>query len=189
VAASDGPLQLVGERASVDAAVRTPKTRTTLQIAVDDSGGGKHIYLTIDNITADANPGTVYAVFLNLPDDATGDDAEPYYVGNLSLFGIEEMNEPDDEHQHAPGLDHAFEVTEHVGRLQAENRWDPDQITVTFEPILPLPPPVEPSTRQTREVAAAGEKLVDDAAERYRRAGAATPISVGRVGLFVEGAA
>jgi len=102
------------------------------------------VYLNIDDIEGEANPGVTYGVYLNVPVDAPGERAD-YHVGTLSFFGIETASDLDREHPEGHGLRYAFDVTDVVDSLQAEGRWDPAGVTVSFQPLRPiLPEGVEP---------------------------------------------
>jgi hypothetical protein len=165
VAATDEPLTLAGGSASVT--LSAPGETHELLSNAAAPGPGR-VLVTIDDIKADINPGVVYAVFLNAPDD----DGDPlkYHIGNIALFGIEKMNDPDERHEGAPGFQHVFDATEVAGQLAEEGRWDPSAVTVTFEPSKVLPPPGEEDTwdsGQTEEEATV------------------PPIEIGRVSLLV----
>ena len=69
-----------------------------------------------------------------------------HHIGNVSLFGIEKMNDPDIRHEGAPGFRHIFDATRVAGELSEQGDWDPAAVTVTFEPIEVLPPPGEEAT-------------------------------------------
>ena len=81
------------------------------------------------------------------------------------------MNDPDKAHPGVPGFRHTFDVTRVVGELSEAGMWDPDALTVTFEPITPIPPPGQEDL--TAVVSAEFEE------------GAAPPVRIGRVSLFV----
>jgi tyrosinase len=72
----------------------------------DESSGGR-LYLVLGGITAPADAGTTYNVYLDLPDSAAapGPDS-PHYLGTLGFFGAAEPG----VHAHA-GHRVAFNVT------------------------------------------------------------------------------
>jgi hypothetical protein len=168
VAATDRPVDLVGAALSVTLAV--PASVRAL-VASEDTATGRRVYLNVEDIEAERNPGVVYGVFLNMPSGT--DDAHRFrhHAGNFTLFGIESMNDPDTPHGGVPGLRHTFDITQLVARLAEAGLWNPDAITVTFAPITPLPPP---------ETADLAETFVADAVQP-----SPTPVRVGRVSLFV----
>jgi Common central domain of tyrosinase/Polyphenol oxidase middle domain len=166
-AATEQPLELTGDTRSVELTV-PPSTRSLLARA-DVTAGTQTMYLNVEDIEAEQNPGVVYGVFLNMPADDPAADRARYHVGNIALFGIEAMNDPDVDHDGVPGFRHTFDITRVVGELSETGGWDPDAITVTFEPITPIPPPGQ----EDRASELAGE-TVD-----------VPPVRIGRVSLFV----
>jgi hypothetical protein len=99
------------------------------------------VFLAIEEIEAERNPGVVFDVLLNQPDE--DGDPQRHRIGSFTLFGIELMNDPDHTHDGAPGLRHMFDVTRLIAGLAALNLWDPDSVTVTVEPVPPPAPPGE----------------------------------------------
>jgi hypothetical protein len=80
----------------------------------------------------------VFGVYINLPADASPDQAQKYLAGVFSTFGFEA------KHEHsAPGAPdgssdqggHLIPVTEAVKRLQAAGAWDGKHVTITVRPI------------------------------------------------------
>ena len=120
------------------------------------------IYLNVDNIEAERNPGGSYGVYLNVPDDDDDPTNDAYHVGNISFFGIEYASDLDQDPSGGHGMRFAFDVTDLVEDLRQQNRWDPERVTVTFAPLRRATP-----RRRGVEV------------ER-------TPVSLGRVSFFVQ---
>lgn len=176
VAATEEPIELAGDVCTVQLTV-PPSTRALLSRAgaravdADADTATPSVYLNVEDIEAEQNPGVVYAVYLDLPSGSDDPDADPvrHHAGNIALFGIELMNDPDHAHPGVPGFRHTFDITGLVEELSAAGRWDPDSITVTFKPLSPLPPPGEEHRR--------AEYAADTA-----RAGA---MRIGRVSLFL----
>ncbi|MGH8910183.1 MAG: tyrosinase family protein [Egibacteraceae bacterium] len=169
-AATEQPIDLVGETVSVGLTV-PPSTRSLVS-SDDVATGTRATYLNVEDIEAEQNPGIVYGVFINLPSDPEADRGR-YHAGNIALFGIEVMNDPDRAHDGVPGFRHTFDITRVVSTLSEAGEWDPDAITVTFEPITPIPPPGQ----EEDLMAAASAELLEAAAAR--------PVRIGRVSLFV----
>lgn len=115
-------------------------------------------FVTVENITAEANPGVIFDVYLNLPPGVDASQAEFYYTGTFTLFGIESMNDPNRAHDGATGLRHAFDATGTIRAQAQESVWNSAAVTVT---VAPVPRP----------------GLEDQPLE--------IPIQVGRIGLFV----
>ncbi len=161
VGASEKSVQLTGDSAKV-AVVIDPRARdeTTLEVAKK-----RTIYLNVENVEADKNPGSVYGIYVNLPDDASPETISDHHVGNISFFGIERAKTPtgDDE---GHGLKVTLDITELVERLIDEGKWDEDSLHVTFRPIRLIQPD------STDELA------VIEPAE------AEPPVTIGRVSLF-----
>jgi hypothetical protein len=172
VAATDEPVTLVGQRASVTlsvpASTRERVARESVAATAAASGGQSGIYLNVEDIDAPKNPGVVYGVFLNVPRGGGG-AAEAarakYHVGNITLFGIEAVNNPDAERHAVPGLRHTFDITRVAAELSNAGEWNPDAIEVTFEPVTPV-------GEDEQESAALGGE-------------SATPVKIGRVSLFM----
>jgi tyrosinase-like protein/polyphenol oxidase-like protein len=163
VAASEEPFTLAGR--SADVTVAAPEdTHALLRSAA--APGPRRVLVSVDDIKAEVNPGVVYGVYLNVADGA---DSLKYHIGNLALFGIEKMNDPDTRHDGAPGFRHIFDATSVAEQLAAEGRWDPSAVTVTFEPATVLPPP--------------GEEDTWDPGEEAKES--VPPVEIGRVSLFV----
>jgi tyrosinase len=139
VGASEAPVRLVGETARVPVTI---DERATSSLRADAHVGHQHhrAFLDVDDIEADRNPGTVYGVYVNLPDDPTDEDLATHHVGNVSLFGVERARNPrGDEHAH--GLHVSMEITELLDRLAAEGTWqEGGRLDTTFRPITLEPP-------------------------------------------------
>src|SRR5918995_2882789 len=164
VGATEEPLTLAGAPATVTVSVPAD-TRESVESAAAPGPG--RVLVSLDDIKAQVNPGVVYGVYLNLPGE--GGDLQAHHIGNVSLFGIEKMNDPDVRHEGAPGFRHIFDATAVAARLSEEGRWDPSAVTVTFAPVGVLPPP--------------GEEAAWEGAEA--REEPPPPIEIGQVSLFV----
>ena len=160
VAATEQPLTLSGGAKSVPISV-PQDTRGSVESAAAPGPG--RVLVSVDDIRAEINPGVVYGVYLNLPGE--GGDRRSHHIGNVALFGIEKMNDPDTRHEGAPGFRHVFDATPVAAKLSEQGRWDPAAVTVTFAPVGVAPPP--------------GQEAAEPAE------GSAPPIEIGRVSLFV----
>jgi tyrosinase len=178
VAATERPLQLSGRQASV-AARTAPRGRQAMESLTARQGvverrvnAQRRIYLNVEDLRADLNPGVVYGVYLNLPRPWDERARNHHHVGNVTVFGIEAMNDPDPAHDHVPGMRHTFDITRKLRVLRRSGRYRADQpLVVTFLLELPEPPP-------------GYEGDVDAVlAESYENA-RTRPISVGRVSVF-----
>lgn len=158
VSGTEEPIVLAGSTVSTTITMPAATRNAVLAAAPNEA---RRMYITIDDITADQDPGLGYAVYVSTP------GGERQHVGNVSLFGIEAMNDPNRRHGGAPGFRHAFDITDAVNQLQRQGRFDPSQLTVTFEPLRILPPP--------------GEQLPAEAQDTSQ----VPAVRIGRVGLFV----
>ena len=158
VAASEQAVELAGAPASVSLTA-APSTRALLE-----AGGEapQRVLVSVEDIEAEEDPGLAYAVYLEPPGGE-----ERRHVGNVTFFGVREMNDPDTRHEGAPGFRHTFDATDAVGELQALEAWDPGSIQVIFEPITVLPPP--------------GQELAPEA----QPAATAPTVTIGRVSMFI----
>ena len=145
VGGNEEPVELTGSPVTTTFPLDTPAdVNSERRRRSDPEGPPVRVYLNVDDIEGQANPGLTYGVYLNTPAGAPDERAD-YHVGTLSFFGIETATDFDREHPEGHGLRYAFDVTDIVDALQAEGRWDPAGISVSFEPLRPiLPEGVEP---------------------------------------------
>jgi tyrosinase len=125
-------------------------------------------FLDVEDIEAERNPGTVYGVYVNLPENASQADFADHHVGNVSLFGVERARNPrGDEHGH--GLHVSMEITDVLDRLAEQGSWsDGQHLDVAFVPIALEPP--------AGNAGAAAEQVASTAH-------ADLPITIGRVSI------
>lgn len=161
VGATEEPLTLAGQPEEVEIPLSAAEGPSL------ESAEPPRVYVNVEGIQGERNPGLSYAVYVNLPPDESPDTAERHHVGNLSFFGIERARDVDVDHPGGHGLRYAFDVTELATALQGEGRWDPAQVRVSFEPLRTLPPAGE-----TREGVEAPES--------------ASPVRIGRVGIYYQ---
>ena len=161
VGATEAPLTLEGRAEQVAIPLSEPAGPALLA----DVGEPARVYVNVEGIRGDRNPGLSYAVYVNLPDDRDPGTAERHHVGNLSFFGIERAQDVDVDHPGGHGLRYVFDITELANELREQGRWDPAQVSVTFEPIRPLAPP-----------GAAAEEPAETA----------PPVQIGRVGIYYQ---
>jgi tyrosinase len=133
VGATAEPLSLSGQEERVPIELGQPSGPALLT----DEGPvePERVYVNVEGVEADENPGVVYGVYVNLPDDQDPDTADRFHIGNLSFFGVELAGDVDRDHRGGPGLRYAFDISELVTRLRDEDRWNPEQVTVTFSPL------------------------------------------------------
>lgn len=159
VGATDKPITLVGEPVEVE-----------IQIDAQEAGElapAQNVYLNSEDIEGERNPGTVYAVYVALPPDASAEEEAAHHVGNLSFFGIERNGEPaGDEAPH--GFRLAVDITPIAQELAGRGEWAGHPLRVSIEPL-------------TLEPAEPG-----GAAEAPSPAHPDVPITVGRISVFYD---
>jgi len=167
VGASERPMELAGVPTSIDVVIdrRTVAARAReLAEAVPT-----RVYLNIEDVEAQRNPATVYEVFISLPDAPGRADDTPYYVGNVSFFGIEHLSATGPPSEGPHGFRRTFDITTRIEQLRAQGMWDDERIVVSLRPMSPIPPPTD--------------DLSDADAQELADAQAA-PVRIGRVSLF-----
>jgi tyrosinase len=162
VGATDAPLTLEGRPEQVLIPLSEPAGPALLA----SDGEPTRVYVNVEGIRGERNPGLSYAVYVNLPDDQDPGTAERHHVGNLSFFGIERAQDVETDHPGGHGLRYVFDITELANELRERGRWDPGEVSVRFEPIRPLPPP--------------------GAAEPAEPAESLLPVQIGRVGIYYQ---
>ncbi len=139
VGATAQPVRLVGETARVPVAI---DVRAAQSLAADPHATDHQhrAFLDVEDIEAERNPGTIYGIYVNLPDDPTAADLAGHHVGNVSLFGVERARNPrGDEHAHSLRI--SIDITDLLDRLAAEGTWqDGRRLDATFRPISLEPP-------------------------------------------------
>ena len=127
----------------------------------------RRLYLNIEDIEGEVDPGSVYGVYVNLPQGADAKEREAHHVTNVSFFGIERAKNPrEDEHAHS--LRVSVDVGHILSAVSETDRWDGKPIDVTFYPLTLSP----------------GEGQGDE----YKQEEPAKdpPVKIGRVSLSVE---
>ncbi len=167
VGASETPVRLVGGPASV--ALQIDAQAHEAALAATGTTAPQRILLSVEDIEAEQNPGTVYGIYINLPDGASPDVAEAHHAGNVSFFGVERARNPrGDEHAHSLRVVH--DITELTESLSAQGEWDGRHVEVTFRPLDLIP-------HDQPELAHALPDQVTDADP---------PVTIGRVSILYE---
>jgi tyrosinase len=160
VGATDRSFELVGQPVSVAVPIDAK--------AAADLGPDQHVYLNVEDIEGERNPGTVYGIYVELPADASPAAEATRHVGNLSFFGIEGASSPQGD-EHAHGLRTAIDISTIAHELAGRGEWAGHSLAVTFKP-LELTPPEEPDP----------DDLVASPAHEE------LPVRVGRVSVFYD---
>jgi outer membrane protein OmpA-like peptidoglycan-associated protein len=95
-----------------------PHTETeTFADAIEALGDDRKLYLVISNYRAEAQPGVLYHVYLDLPSGPSDQHREGHYVGTMNFFDAV----PHSGHQ-MTGKQRSFDVSDVVRKLHAEGR-------------------------------------------------------------------
>jgi tyrosinase len=166
VGASEEPVQLSGIPVDVPVTIDQRAAETALSTA--GLKQPNHVYLTVQEVEGEEDPGTVYGIYVNLPDDQTDPNTvAAHYAGAISFFGIARAAAPrTDEPPHTVAVTH--EITALTHELESQGQWDGEHVTVTFRPTG-LVPPDHP---EMAHVLPAGLTSDDP------------PITIGRVSIF-----
>ena len=82
--------------------------------------------VSVEDIEGERDPGLVYAVFLNLPDDSDEGERQMHHIGNVSFFGISMLNDPDEPHRGgAPALRYSIRRDRHFDCSQRPRAMGP----------------------------------------------------------------
>ncbi len=162
VGATAQGVTLVGNTADIPVEIDEQARQDVL--AASTEADPRRLFLNVEDIEGEVNPGSVYGIYVNLPDTPSPADLSAHHIGNVSFFGIERARDPqDDEHPH--NLRVSVEVGELVNALSTEGRWDLEQMHVSFRPLSLIPPAGSP--------------------EPAEPAGEDPPVHIGRVSLSV----
>jgi tyrosinase len=137
VGVAAAPVRLTGVPASTEISIDARAASAFL--SARGEGSPAHVYLQLDQIQGERNPGRVYGVYVNLPDGADPATAEAHHAASLSFFGVERAAEPaGDEPGHTLSL--TRDITSLLGTLRTDGEWDGAHLTVTFRPLGLVPP-------------------------------------------------
>jgi tyrosinase len=98
----------------------------------------KHIHLLVKDLHADAQPGVLYHMYLELPEGAKDDKAAPHLVGTVNFFGAVKHGEGHDQKAALPAYE--FDITDLARGLLAKN-------ALTASPILTIVPAGTPAEK------------------------------------------
>jgi tyrosinase len=90
--------------------------------------GNKRLYLVLRNLQADSQPGILYGLYINVPENATGAKRAAHFVGTINFF-----NAMPHEHETSKKFV-SFDVTSRVRQLRSANLLN-DKPAVTLIPF------------------------------------------------------
>ena len=125
VVGTRGAVQLRGGR--VDAPMRVGAVSRQFRTARGGDTDPQRVFLTVEDITGEVNPGISYGVYVG----DVADDSK--LAGLVSFFGIESSRGGE-----GSPLGYAFDVTDIVQALREDGSWDPADVHVIFEPVGPV---------------------------------------------------
>jgi len=165
VVASSEPVRLSGQPEQVSFTIDQAAAQSALaELRITEPN---HVYLMVQDTVGDADPGTVYGIYVNLPADATAEIADAHHAGNIAFFGIARAQNPrGDAHPHSLNVSH--DITALTRALAADREWDGQHVTITFRPIGLVPPDHPELTHQLPPEPPAPQP----------------PITVGRVAIY-----
>lgn len=167
VGATEEKVTLSGEPAAIPVEI-DERAREEVRKASTESDP-RRLYLNIEDIEGEVNPGLSYGIYVNLPQGADEETKEKHHVGNVSLFGIERAPEPlKDEPAHSVAT--SVEIGPLLRALGGGEHFDEEGLDVTFLPLLPKPPQGEEDRYR---------QLLEDRKE-------APPVHIGRVSLGID---
>lgn len=123
VVGTRGTVPLRGRR--IDAPMQVGAVSHEFRTARAGQSEPSRIFLVVEDVTGEANPGISYAVYLGEPSD------DSHLAGLISFFGIEGTTQ-------GHPLGYAFDVTDIVRALRDDDAWDPTDVHVVFEPVGPV---------------------------------------------------
>jgi tyrosinase len=167
VGASEERVTLAGEPAAIPVEI-DDRAREEVREA-SKKADPRNLYLNIEDIEGEVNPGVSYGIYVNLPPAADEEIKAKHHVGNVSLFGIELAPEPlKDEPAHSVVT--SVEVGSFLRALGGGEHFDEGEISVTFLPLLPKPPQGKEDEYQ---------RLLDERTE-------SPPVHIGRVSIGID---
>jgi Common central domain of tyrosinase/Polyphenol oxidase middle domain len=119
------PIELAAEPVSFPIELQKIQARLSQILGSKD----QTLFLELDNVEAEAQPGVVWEVFVGLPAGAEANAKSPYFVGSLSLFGSGVHSEAHGEFKPAHFL---YPLNR---ALREALKTNPERLTVTFVPV------------------------------------------------------
>jgi tyrosinase len=166
VGATEGTVTLTGS--SSTSSVEIDERATEEAADASRRSDPRHVYLNLEDIEGERNPGSVYGIYVNVPEDPTPEQLEERHVGNLAFFGLERTKDPrKDEHPHS--LRVSVEVGGVLDSLD-EAGWDGKKVDVTLHPQTLLAP----------------EDASEEVAREMRPSGEHPPVQIGRISVAVQ---
>jgi tyrosinase len=100
-----------------------------------EPAGDGRVFLRVEGVTGTA-AAPVYEIHLNVPEGESPAEHPELRAGYFSTFGLAEASQRDDVHD-GSGLTTTYDVSSVRDALDAEGRWDPARLQVSFTPVTP----------------------------------------------------
>jgi tyrosinase len=130
-----GPVALGAEPVRLALATQAPATQATpLSGTLSALPENHRVYLVINDFKAEAQPGTLYRVYLDLPGGPPSDPVNSHYVGSFNFFAAVPHG---DDHAHAHGdiaRSLSFDITDIAADLNAQGLLQAEH-SVTIGPV------------------------------------------------------
>jgi tyrosinase len=143
VGANRGSLQLVGAEAQtsveLDPGVRQ-KVAASLTAAAKavspEAARPDRVFLNLENVRGTAD-GTVFQVYVNLPQGADPAQHPELLAGSAALFGVREASLPDEKHA-GQGLTFVLDISSIVDNLHLNNALNANKLDIRILPLNPV---------------------------------------------------
>lgn len=137
--AADAPPPAELGRSDPDAPIAVGSEPVAISVALEPQADaaaaaarGQDVVLTVEGVQGTGVPGTLFEVYLNLPEGETPDFRSPYFVGNISLFGLQPWD--DDQNHGGHMAARQFNIAPNIAALEARGEWTGD-VRVTIVPL------------------------------------------------------
>ncbi len=121
-------------------AVKKGAKRLAFHERVKTLPADKHLLLILKNLRADAQPGVLYNLYLELPEGATGEKATPHFIGAINFFHAVHHDAPGHKKmvQKGPERFYQFDITNLAKALHAKT-------LLTGSPTIMIAPAGQPA--------------------------------------------
>ena len=120
----------------------TERASAAILQAAQGTGGNSRVYLTVQGIEYQQNPGAGYEIYLNVPANTVSQSSES--AGVLHFYGLREAAQASGQPAQAE-----FDITDAIRQLHKSNHWNHHQLRVTFMRRAPLSPSGHEDTSQS----------------------------------------
>jgi len=149
VGANDAPLSLVGTEArtivQIDPTAHAKVAASLSAVSAFNATANAEamlpvpdrVFLNIENVTASVD-GSVFHVYVSLPEGADPADHPELLAGDIALFGARKASQVDGEHG-GQGLTFVLEITRIVDQMHLSDSFNVDRLPVRLVSLNPIP--------------------------------------------------